>query len=121
MNIEALRGLADSWRDEARLLRRRGAPRQADVLESAAEDLEDRLGEWLREPLTIPEAASESGYSEDYLRELVREGRLPDSRPPGSQRPISIRRTDLPRKVPEPDAEGPVREMADTIRASRRR
>ncbi len=120
MNPAPLHDLATAWREEATLLRRRGAGAQADALESAAEDLEERVEEWQMEPLTVAEAAAESGYSEDYLRELVRDGRIPDSRPAGSEGRIRIRRADLPRKLPD-NGDGRVRELAEAVRTSRRR
>lgn len=79
METTALEKLADEWREEADLLRRRGAPRQAEALESAAEDLERRLRNWAAEPLTVAEAAEESGYSERRLRELLREEAVPNA------------------------------------------
>lgn len=101
MNLDSLLELAAEWRAEAVVLRRRAATVQAELLEGVAQDLEHRLGEWTTQPLTVNEAAAESGYSEDHLRDLVRSGRLPDNRPPGSEGRIQIRRCDLPRKIPE--------------------
>lgn len=95
MNAAALEDLAGEWREEADLLRRRGAPRQADALESAAEDLERRLPEWRLEPLTVEEAARESGYSRSQLYALLSDGKLPNAGEPGAPR---VRRCDLPRK-----------------------
>lgn len=117
MNTGRLRSLSAEWRSEASVLRRRGAGPQADALESAAAELERRLDEWEEESLTIADAAEESGYSEDHLRELVRTGRLPDHRPPGSEGRILIRRRDLPRKPPERRAlHDPVSEMLELMR-----
>lgn len=95
MNVAPLERLAEEWEAEAELLRRRGAPGQADALTSAAEDLRERLLEWEREPLTVADAAGESEYSERHLRELVSEGRIPNAGEDGSPR---IRRGDLPAK-----------------------
>lgn len=91
----AVRELADNWRGEADLLRRRGAPRQADVLESAAEDLETAWTAWRRERLTVEEASAASGYSEAHLRRLLRDGTLPNA---GEEDRPRIRRADLPKK-----------------------
>lgn len=93
--LTVLRSLADDWRSEAELLRHRGAPRQADALESAAEDLEQRLSQWWREPLTAEEAAAETGYSADHLRRLARQGKVPTADDGG---PVRIERRHLPRK-----------------------
>ena len=109
--LAVLRELAETWQQEAELLRHRGAPRQAKALESAADELENRLREWRHEELTVQEAAEESGYSPKTLRRMVREGRIPDSRPDGSRSEIRIRRRDLPRK---PGSErDPVTEAVD--------
>ena len=95
MNVRPLTSLALEWRDDAALLRRRGAPRQADALESAAEDLEERLRAWELEALTLDEAAAESGYSYSTLQHRVASGDLPNAGESGSPR---IRRCDLPSK-----------------------
>ena len=62
-------------------------------------DMEAAQRAWERQEMTIAEAAEWSRYSEDHLRELVRDGRLPDQRPPGSQGRIQVRRCDLPLKA----------------------
>lgn len=85
-------------RREAELLRRRGLEREARLEESIAEDVEAALRDWRHEELTVAEAADESGYSPKTLRRMVREGRIPDSRPEGSKGKIRVRRRDLPRK-----------------------
>jgi excisionase family DNA binding protein len=113
VNTSLLTALAAEWREEAAVLRRRHAGIQAEVLEGVAGDLEDRLREWVSQELSIAEAAHESGYSEDHLRELVRNGRLPDHRPSGSEGRIHIRRCDLPRKPRDPGSTSDVvHEMA---------
>ena len=68
--------LATRWRTEAATLRRRGAPQQAEALESCADELEAGLRAHEHEALTLQEAAEESGYSRDHLGRLVREGKL---------------------------------------------
>jgi len=105
VNLDLLGALAQLWREEASVLRRRGASVQADVLEQVANELETRVEAWATQDLSVAEAAIESGYSEDHLRELVRKGRLPDTRPVGSEGRILIRRCDLPRK---PCAQGEI-------------
>jgi hypothetical protein len=47
---------------------------------------------------TVEEAAAESGYSEEHLRRLAREGGLPVERNGGSKSKIKVRRGDLPTK-----------------------
>lgn len=95
MDYSGVEDLAREWREEAALLRRRGAPRQAHALESAADDLERRLPEWRLEPLTVEQAAAESGYSRSQLYNLLSEDKLPNAGEKGAPR---IRRCDLPRK-----------------------
>ncbi len=113
--------LAEKWRDEGAVLRRYGQDRLADLCERHADDMEAAFESHAIQELTIAQAADESGYSEDRLRELVREGRIPDNRPPGSQGEMRIRRCDLPRK---PGAQrqtlSVVEDMASRILAARR-
>lgn len=101
VNTTLIRALSVEWRADATVLRRRSATVQAEILESVAEDLDQRLEEWATQDLSVADAATESGYTQDHLRELVRRGRLPDRRPHGSEGRIVIRRCDLPRKPPE--------------------
>src|SRR5439155_25183150 len=89
---------AAELRTRAALLRDHGAAEAAVTCEKIAGELERAFREWWLAELTVGEASLESGYSSDRLRELVREGRLPDQRPPGSSGEIRIRRADLPRR-----------------------
>jgi len=50
------------------------------------------------ELLTLQRAAEECGYSVDHLSRLVRAGKLPNRRAPGSRGRIALRRSDLPHK-----------------------
>lgn len=100
-------------RREAALFRRRGLEREARLQESVAEDVEAALRDWRHEELTVAEASEESGFAEKTLRRMVREGRLPDSRPDGSRAEIRVRRCDLPRK--------PGAERDDAVREAVRR
>ena len=90
--------LAASWRREAEVLRSYGAADRADTAERHATEMERAFRDWGRQELPISEATDWSGYSAERLRELVREGKIPDGRPSGSQGKIQIRRCDLPRK-----------------------
>lgn len=96
--MDPLATLAARWRDEADTLRAYGADRLATATERHAEEVEVALRRWWQEELTVADAAQESGYSAERLRELVREGKIPDPRPEGSRAEIRIRRCDLPRK-----------------------
>lgn len=98
MDVSGLEAKADEWREEAHLLRRRGQKALAHMAESYAEEIEVAIRRWVQEELTVADATKESGYSAERLRELVREGKIPDLRPEGSRGEIRIRRCDLPRK-----------------------
>jgi hypothetical protein len=87
--------LAERWREEAEVLRRRSAVGNAEVLESCADELEAALHGWALEPLTLDGAEEESGYSKSRLRGLVREGVIEDV---GHGGQVMVRRGDLPRK-----------------------
>lgn len=95
MNLSPLRRLSDEWREEAEMLRRRGADAQATALESAADDLEQAWKAWRQELLTVEQAASASGYSEAHIRRLLREGKIPNA---GEEHHPRVRRADLPKK-----------------------
>ena len=114
MNLDALWAVADRWRSEADAYERDGVPGHAALLRRVAGELTAAWQEWCAEELDTAQAAAESGYSETRLRELVREGSIPDNRPPGSCGPILIRRSDLPRKPGAP-ALSPVEDLAEEI------
>jgi hypothetical protein len=92
MGVEAL---TRRWRDDAALLRRRGAEAQAIALESCALDLEEEDRRLSLETLTLEQAEGESGYSYGALQKMVGDGRLPNAGGPHRPR---IRRCDLPKK-----------------------
>jgi hypothetical protein len=101
---EALAALVRQWRHEAELLRRRGAQEPATALASCADELEVRLADWEREPVSLEEAARLSGYSVAHLRRLLADGVLDNVAANGG---TLLRRGDLPRKpkraLPGPD------------------
>ncbi len=92
----SLASLLSQWRDEAATLRRRGAPQQAEALDSCAEELEAALREHSLQALTLNEASQESGYSYSTLQKKVASGELPNV---GSKNCPRVRRGDLPRKA----------------------
>ncbi len=87
--------LAMRWRQEAERLRTLEAHGQAAALTQAATELQAEAAAWASEDLSISEAAAESGYSEDHLGRLLREGTIPNA---GERYSPRIRRCDLPRK-----------------------
>jgi hypothetical protein len=83
------------WRSRAIELRRYGADAPATTLECAADELDAALHGRHDEPLTLAEAAAESGYNAESLGRLVRQRQIPNAGRPGAPR---IRRGDLPHK-----------------------
>ena len=84
--------LANKWRDEAALFRRRGLHQAAELLESLAADLEAAVREYRLAALTLTEAAAESGLRYDTLQKKVSRGELQNAGAPRSPR---VRRCDL--------------------------
>lgn len=83
-------------RRRAECMRSWGGPEEiARVYEIVARELDEALRVHGDTPLTLAEAARESGYSEDHLRHLVADGKIPNAGQKGRPR---IRRRDLPRK-----------------------
>lgn len=94
--------LPQKWRDEAEQDERLDARVDAaKIKRQHADEVERAFREWRTEPLTISDAADWSGYSEDHLRQMVREGRLPDvARDEAKQgAAILVPRHCLPRKA----------------------
>jgi len=87
--------LPAEWREKAEELRRFGAEEQALSIEWCADDLAHTCRVWQEEPLTLSEAAHESGYSPRHLSRLVNDGTIPNLGTPGAPR---LTRSDLPKK-----------------------
>lgn len=95
--------LVAAWRARAEELKPY-APAAAHAFQTAAAELERCMGANTSEPLTLSQAATESGYSADHLARLVRQGKLQNAGRPNA--PL-IRRGDLPRKPPSlPSTDG---------------
>ena len=88
--------LVSQWREDAVVLRRRGANSRADLLEQCVAELEQAQRDTEAELMTVAEAAVESGYSEAHVRRMVADGSVPNMGRPGSPR---VCRGDLPRKL----------------------
>ena len=95
MNVDRIQALARTWREEAAVLRNRGAAGHADVLEGVAEELGQAIREWQLEPLTLEAAETESGYSRSTLERKLSSGEIQNAG--GKGRPRVLRR-DLPLK-----------------------
>jgi len=92
VNLTPLWSLAERWRSEADLFRRRSREGDAHLIESFALELEGALREWGLEKLTLHQAAHETGLTYDTLQKRVSKGRLPNAGGGGSPR---VRRGDL--------------------------
>ena len=107
--LRNLKPLAERWREEGQRLRTLEAHGQAAALEQAAKELDAEITKSESELLTIREAAAESGYSEEHLRRLAREGDLPVERNGGSKSKIKVLRADLPAKQRRDGRDRPAR------------
>jgi hypothetical protein len=89
------RTLAEIRSKAAELRNSFGDEERARAIEWAASLVERALHEQAEERLTLAEASARSGYSQDHLARLIREGRLPNAGRPHAPR---IRAADLPRR-----------------------
>ena len=85
------------WRSDAEVLQRHGCGSEAEICLRHAEEVESELRDAAREELSIREAATLSGYSEEHLRRMARAGDLPATRI-GNRGRIQIARADVPKK-----------------------
>ena len=93
-----------------------GDESRACTLEWAAERVEAALAGAQGQLLSLAEAARRSGYSQEHLARLVRAGRIPDLRPPGSKGRVRIRAADLPtRPGPAHTPAADVHELASRL------
>ena len=102
-----LRDRIAKWRDEAKRFEKHECAEVAATYKIHADELERELGKWEDQLLSITEAATESGLSEETLRRHVRLGKLPAERRNGKNTHLRIRRRDLCRsagRVPKLDS-----------------
>ena len=90
--VDALLG---RWHHDAEKLRGWGALASADAVDKCVMELAEALATQDAEPLSLAEAATETGYCVSHLRRLIGEGKLHDVAEKG---PPRVRRGDLPRK-----------------------
>ena len=89
--------LTAKWEAEARAMAQRGAlVSGASLVDEFLKDFAAVVRNLDNEQLTLAQAASESGYSADYLGLLIRQGRIPNLGRPHAPR---LWRQDLPRKA----------------------
>jgi hypothetical protein len=88
--------LPATWRERSDELRPY-APAAAEAFARAADELDAAMREAADTPLTLAEAARESGYSERRIRELLAAGDVPMA-PGGKKHRPRVRRADLPRR-----------------------
>jgi hypothetical protein len=101
-------------KDKAADLRAYGAGDSAQTCEYVAETLEAKFRAWWLAQLTVSEAAQESGYSEERLREMAREGILPHQKGKGTRSHIGIARRDLPRR-PRPSMDSRTADITERL------
>ena len=93
------------WTTEADAMERRGVMvNGAGLLAELLADFTAVQASHYEAVLSLPDAASRSGYSVEHLGRLIREGRLPNAGRRGAPR---IRAADLPRKPPALVPAGP--------------
>lgn len=84
------------WREDAAVLRRRGAGGLAELLEAVAAELEaDHAADAPSELVDLRRAAALSGYTRGHLRRMLVERRLENC---GTEKAPLVRTSDLPRK-----------------------
>lgn len=93
--MEKVVALTEKWKEEARVLCRRGDVRGGQLLTDVARELAEAIRTDQEQPLTLKEAADFSGYSADHLGRLIREGKLTNVGREGAPR---VRRHEVPRK-----------------------
>ena len=109
--------LVQEFREHATEARRlTGSESAAHVWETAAEELEQRLGGTSLEPLTLDAAASESGYTRSHLNRMLRKGKFPNS---GTDKEPLILRIHLPRKPGHGVDAGTILPASSRVQAAR--
>jgi hypothetical protein len=119
--VDTIREALTAIRAKAAELRQSfGDDSRARALEWAAERMELALAHAESELISLAEASQRSGYSEEHLARLIRMGRIPDRRPPGSRRRLYLRASDLPRRPARAHTEGAdVHELASRLYGGR--
>lgn len=107
--------LLDAWRNEvSELTDRYAQPALASITTNHIKELEKALRNDFDQPLTLREAAKVSGFTEDHIGRLVRQGKIANL---GRTNAPRVRRGDLPTKVGASDLLG-LRESSRTLTVS---
>jgi hypothetical protein len=93
--VVAVMHLAESWRQQVAVLRKRGDERGATLMMGMIEELSDALSASGGEVVTLKEAARISTYSAGHLARMIRAGDVPNAGRPNSPK---LRRADVPTK-----------------------
>ena len=89
--------LIDAWRGEVtELTNRYAAQALANLTTQHIDELEKALKQDFDEPFTLKQASHVSGFSDDYLGRLIRQGKLTNV---GRKNAPRVRRGDLPSKI----------------------
>ena len=104
----------DNLQAKAADVRAFGAEPQAMTLEKIANDLSGRFRAWWLASLSIAEAARESGYAEETLRQMAREGRIAHTRT-GAAGYFTVKRCDLPARPKAKAPDDGVAAIADRL------
>ena len=119
--MDAIRAILAEIRAKAAEFRQQFSDEpRARALEWAADRVEHALNEADNEWLPLPEASKRWGYSVGHLARLVRQGLIPDRRPPGSKARIYVRASDLPKRaIKAHHNSADVRELASRLLGGR--
>jgi len=99
---EFVHGFVSEARSRAGMLSTWGAIEAAGACEQLAKELETAFRRWWLAELSIADAADESGYSEERLRQMARDGEIPHSKGSGRRGHLRIARCNLPRRPNHP-------------------
>jgi hypothetical protein len=92
VNLDALRAVADRWREEAERYEADGVPGHAALLRRVADELMETLGKWWTEPLGLQQAAEEAGLNYRAIQKRIERRQVPNAGRKGA--PL-VRRCDL--------------------------
>ena len=113
--VQAVTHLPERWRQIADALEEIKVQEASAVLRLVAEQLERALDAHDSQPLTLRQAAEESGYSEDSLGDLIRKKKIPNAGEKGAPRILRQHLPRKPRKVAKGQGDSPGSATASEI------